>query len=122
MSPATADKVLPGRNLVGPQLCFRPSWTTAVGYLLAVGATLMGFAATVILKQGWPTPSFMFFIPAVAVSAWFGGLGPSILATAMSLVLIRVDFSDPDWIGPGPRNGPLAAVAFLVVAVTIAVT
>ena len=64
----------------------------------------------------------MFFIPAVAISAWFGGLGPSILATAMSLALIRVNLLDAGWIGAGPRNGPLAAVAFLVVAITIAVT
>lgn len=82
----------------------------------------MGFAATVILKQGWPTPSFMFFIPAVAISAWFGGLGPSILATAMSLALIRIDFLQPGWIGPTPTNGPLAVVAFLIVTVTIAAT
>jgi signal transduction histidine kinase len=108
--------------LVGPQLRSRPRSTTAFGYLLAVGATLMGFAATVILKQGWPTPSFMFFIPAVAISAWFGGLGPSILATAMSLVLIRVDFLRPGWIGPTPTNGLLAVVAFLIVTVTIAAT
>lgn len=64
----------------------------------------------------------MFFIPGVAISAWFGGLGPSILATAMSLALIRVNFLEPGWTGSGPRNGTLAAVAFLVVAVTIAVT
>ena len=64
----------------------------------------------------------MFFIPAVAISAWFGGLGPSILATAMSLALIRINFLGDGWVGPAPRNGTLAAVAFLVVAVTIAVT
>jgi signal transduction histidine kinase len=64
----------------------------------------------------------MFFIPAVAVSAWFGGLGPSILSTAMSLVLIRLNFLGPDWIGTGTTNGVLAVVAFLVVAVTITVT
>ena len=83
---------------------------------------MLGHAATVTLKQGWPTPSFMFFIPAVAISAWFGGLGPSILATAMSLVLIRVDFLEPGWIGPTPTNGALAVIAFLIVAVTIAAT
>ncbi len=64
----------------------------------------------------------MFFIPAVAISAWFGGLGPSVLATAMSLALIRVDFLEPGWIGPVPTNGALAVSAFLVVAVTIAAT
>jgi signal transduction histidine kinase len=91
------------------------------GYLLAVGATLLAHGATVALKQDWPTPSFMFFIPAVAIAAWFGGLGPSVLATAMSLVLIRINFLGPGWSVAGPQNGPLAVVAFLVVAVTIAV-
>jgi signal transduction histidine kinase len=70
----------------------------------------------------WPTPSFMFFVPAVAISAWFGGMGPSILATLMSLALIRINLLDAGWIGPGPRNGVFAAAAFLVVAATIAVT
>jgi signal transduction histidine kinase len=63
----------------------------------------------------------MFFIPAVAIAAWFGGMGPSILATAMSLVLIRINFLGPGWSVEGPTNGPLAVAAFLVVAVTIAV-
>lgn len=63
----------------------------------------------------------MFFIPAVAVSAWFGGLGPSILATAMSLALIRINFFGPGWLVAGPKNGWPSAVAFLVVAVTISV-
>ena len=89
------------------------------GYLLAIGATLLAHGATVALKQDWPTPSFMFFIPAVAIAAWFGGLGPSVLATAMSLVLIRINFLGPGWSVAGPTNGPLAVVAFLVVAVTI---
>ena len=102
------------------QLRSRPQWFAGSGYLLAVGATLLAHGATVALKQDWPTPSFMFFIPAVAIAAWFGGLGPSILATAMSLVLIRINFLGPGWSVAGPRNGPLAVVAFLVVALTIA--
>jgi signal transduction histidine kinase len=97
-------------------------WTTGSGYLLAVGTTLLALAVTMALSKMWPTPSFMFFIPAVAISAWFGGLGPSILATLMSLVLIRINLLGDGWIAPAPRNGTLAAVAFLVVAVTIAVT
>ena len=64
----------------------------------------------------------MFFIPAVAISAWFGGLGPSVVAMAMSLALIRINFFGPGWLGAGPAHGTLAAVVFLVVALTIAVT
>jgi signal transduction histidine kinase len=97
-------------------------WTTAAGYLLAVVTTLLAHVATVALRQDWPTPSFMFFIPAVAISAWFGGLGPSILAMALSLALIRINILGPGWIGPGPKNGSLSVITFLVVAGTIAVT
>lgn len=108
--------------MVGFQQRSRSLWTTGSGYLLAVVTTVLALAVTAALREDWATPSFMFFIPAVAISAWFGGLGPSILATAMSLALIRINFLEDGWIGTGPRNGPLAAVAFLVVAMTIAVT
>jgi signal transduction histidine kinase len=115
----------PGRNLIvskqRSKASFKPLSFAGSGYLLAIGATLLAHGATVALKQDWPTPSFMFFIPAVAIAAWFGGLGPSVLATAMSLVLIRINFLGPGWTVAGPTNGPLAVVAFLVVAVTIAI-
>jgi signal transduction histidine kinase len=110
----------PGLNLIGSKQRSKPLSFAGSGYLLAIGATLLAHGATVALKQDWPTPSFMFFIPAVAIAAWFGGLGPSILATAMSLVLIRINFLGPGWTVAGPTNGRLAVVAFLVVAVTIA--
>lgn len=64
----------------------------------------------------------MFFIPAVAISAWFGGLGPSVLAMAMSLALIRINFFGPGWLGAGPAHGTLAGVVFLAVALTIVIT
>lgn len=99
----------------------RPHWNAGAGYLLAVAATLLAHGISVALKQAWPSPSFMFFIPAVAISAWFGGLGPSILATAMSLALIRINLFGPGWLVAGPREGWPSALAFLVVALTIAV-
>ncbi len=108
--------------MVGTQKRSSPLWTTASGYLLAVVTTLLAHASTVAFRQDWPNPSFMFFVPAVAISAWFGGLGPSILATALSLALIRINLFGPGWIGPGPRNGSVAVVTFLVVAAIIAVT
>ncbi|HEX9607224.1 MAG TPA: ATP-binding protein [Gemmatimonadaceae bacterium] len=108
--------------MVGIQKRSSPLWTTGSGYLLAVATPLLAHAASVALRQDWPNPSFMFFIPAVAISAWFGGLGPSILATALSLALIRINLLGPGWVGPGPRNGPLSVITFLVVAAIIAVT
>jgi signal transduction histidine kinase len=107
--------------LIGSKQRSKPLSFAGSGYLLAIGATLLAHGATVALKHDWPTPSFMFFIPAVAIAAWFGGMGPSIVATAMSLILIRINFLGPGWSVEGPTNGPLAVAAFLVVAVTIAV-
>lgn len=97
-------------------------WTTGSGYLIAVVATLLGHAVTVAFRSDWPTPSYMFYIPAVAISAWFSGLGPSILAIAMSLALIRIHFLGPGWIAPAPVHGALAAAVFVFIGVTIAGT
>jgi signal transduction histidine kinase len=108
--------------LVGSKQRSSYLWIGGSGYLLAVAATLLAHGATVAIKQDWPSPSFMFFIPAVAISAWFGGLGPSILATALSLALIRINLFGPGWLGPGPTNGFLSAVSFLLVAATIVAT
>jgi len=108
--------------LIGSKQRSKPLSFAGSGYLLAIATTLVAHGATVALKQDWPTPSFMFFIPAVAISAWFGGLGPGILATAMSVVLIRINLFGPGWIGPAPRNGLLSGVSFLVVATTIVAT
>jgi signal transduction histidine kinase len=90
--------------------------------MLAVVTTLLAHAANAAVSADWATPSYMFFIPAVAISAWFGGLGPGILATAMSLLLIRVNFLGAGWIGPAPLHGALAAAVFLLTAGTIVVT
>jgi signal transduction histidine kinase len=108
--------------LVGTDQRRKHLWRTGSGYLIAVVATLLGHAVTVAFRNDWPTPSYMFYVPAVAISAWFGGLGPSILAIAMSVALIRIHFLGPGWIGPGPVHGVLAAAVFLFIGVTIAVT
>ena len=108
--------------MFGSQQRSKPLWTTSAGYLLAVVTTLLAHAVTVAFRNDWPTPSYMFFIPAVAISAWFGGLGPSILAMAMSLVLIRINFFGPGWIGPAPVHGALSAAVFLFVCITITLT
>jgi K+-sensing histidine kinase KdpD len=89
-------------------------------YALAVIATVIAFAGTFALKRVVPTPSFLFFVPVVALSAWYGGRGPSILATALSLLLIKYVFVPP--VGSFRIRDVLDmldVVAFLVVALTI---
>jgi signal transduction histidine kinase len=58
-------------------------------YAVAVGATLLAFAGTIAFRHFLPTPTFLFFIPALVLSAWYGGAGPSLTATVLSLVLIE---------------------------------
>jgi signal transduction histidine kinase len=91
-------------------------------YALALLVTALALAATLVLRRDGPTPSFLFFVPAVAISAWYGGPGPSALATAVSLLLIDLNFFAPGGSLSIDRVEALEIIAFLVVAVTITST
>ena len=60
-----------------------------------MAATAVALAATFALRQYGPAPSFLFFVPAIAIAAWYGGRGPSTVATALSLLLIDLNFFAP---------------------------
>jgi signal transduction histidine kinase/ActR/RegA family two-component response regulator len=57
-------------------------------YFVAIAATAVAFTARFLLKSslGDVAPLILFTL-SVMVSAWFGGLGPGLLATALSLLL-----------------------------------
>jgi len=57
-------------------------------YFVAIAATVAAFTARFLLKSalGNVAPLIMFTL-SVVVSAWFGGLGPGLLSTALSLIL-----------------------------------
>jgi K+-sensing histidine kinase KdpD len=106
--------------LVGSREGSNHLWDSGSRYTLAILATVIAFAGTFALKRVLPTPSFLFFVPAVALSAWYGGRGPSVLATALSLLVIKYFFV--------PTVGSLRiervldlldVLAFLVIALTI---
>jgi signal transduction histidine kinase len=89
-------------------------------YTVAIAATLVAFAGTDALKHLLPAPTFLFFIPALALAAWYGGPGPSLTATALSLLLINYVFLPATSPSAIPRVlGALDVVAFLVIALTI---
>jgi signal transduction histidine kinase len=93
--------------------------STATRYALALVATAVALVATLALRRYGPTPSFLFFVPAVALAAWYGGRGPSALATALSLLLIDLNFFAPNGSLSIDRVEGLEIIAFLVVAATI---
>jgi len=84
--------------------------------------TASALVFTLALRRGGPTPSFLFFVPAVAISAWYGGPGPSALATAVSLLLIDLNFLEPGGSLRIDRVEALEIIAFLIVSVTITTT
>jgi signal transduction histidine kinase/CheY-like chemotaxis protein len=57
-------------------------------YFIAIAATAVAFTARFLLKSalGNVAPLLTFTL-SVVVSAWYGGLGPGLLATALSLIL-----------------------------------
>lgn len=91
-------------------------------YALALLVTAVALIATLLLRRDGPTPSFLFFVPAVAISAWYGGPGPSALATAVSLLLIDLNFLAPGGSLRIDRVEGLEIIAFLIVSVTITST
>lgn len=68
------------------------------GYLVAVGLTVIAMGLTILM---WPilerTP-FLLFFGAVTLSAWYGGLGPGILATIATVLLVDYLFFEPRYI------------------------
>ncbi|HYU54530.1 MAG TPA: histidine kinase dimerization/phospho-acceptor domain-containing protein, partial [Gemmatimonadaceae bacterium] len=93
--------------------------TSLARYALTLVATATALAATVILRRYGPTPSFLFFVPAVAISTWYGGPGPGVLATGLSLLLIDLNFFAPGGSFQIDRIEGLEITAFIIVAGTI---
>src|SRR5947209_11550853 len=75
-----------------------------LGYGLAVGSVLgillITAALGLVLQQG----SLVIFVAAIALTALYGGFGPGLLATILSLGAI-VAFLGPGF-GPFPLNTP----------------
>jgi K+-sensing histidine kinase KdpD len=58
----------------------------AVRYLVAVGATVVALALTFAFAPYLQRVIFVLFWPAVIGAAWFGGIGPAILASTLSVL------------------------------------
>src|SRR5262245_23290060 len=59
-------------------------------WIVAVGATLAAVALQTALGTGAELSGFALVGSAVVVSAWYGGYGPGLLATALGFVLVSV--------------------------------
>jgi PAS domain S-box-containing protein len=101
-----------------------PIWAR---YAVAVVATGLGWLLreALITAIGHERLPFIFFFPAIAISAWYGGLGPALLAMVLGAL-----FADLSYIGVwtvGPRTaydaaamgGYLFSCAFIITAIEL---
>lgn len=74
-----------------------PQWRDTLRWLIALGSTLAALAITLAARDLVAPTVFVLFFAAVAISAWFGGLLPGLLSTALSAWLIHqyVEPRDP---------------------------
>jgi len=68
----------------------------AVRYAVAIGVTLLALAVAFPIASYLQRVVFVLFWPAVISAAWFGGVGPAVLSSVLSVLL-----ADYYLIGPG---------------------
>jgi len=89
----------------------KPSW------IWSYGVALLSVASALIISQ-WLTPYIGFpgtlFLCVVMLSAWYGGVGPGLLATAVSTLAFHYFFTHPIHVGPRlPREVPRLLMYFV---------
>jgi PAS domain-containing protein len=73
-----------------------PSPAEVLAYAVAILSVTMALVAGLVLDTFLQTsPSVSLFLCAIMFAAWFGGFGPSLLATALAIVLFTYFFVDP---------------------------
>src|SRR3954468_7184853 len=85
-------------------------------YGVAVACTLAGWFGRDLLTPvlGTTALPYVFFFPAIAIAAWYGGLGPAILCTALSLAAAMWFFIAPlHTLAVVPPADVVSIIAFL---------
>jgi PAS domain S-box-containing protein len=109
-----------GRVTAAGDPCARPIWRR---YGAAVACVVLGCLAreTLTPTVGTARLPFVFFYPAIAWAAWYGGLGPAVLATALSVLAADFYFFAPRYAfamdDPLPMVAYVAASALIVAAI-----
>jgi K+-sensing histidine kinase KdpD len=89
-------------------------------WLLALAAMVLALALSEVSANSGATLAPLYFLAAVALSGWYGGLAPALLATALGFLLLDYYFERPAYLWDVTEVGTPAALAgFLVVAVSV---
>jgi signal transduction histidine kinase len=93
------------------------AWVRSLsGYAVAVGVVAGSAAVTRLLWDAGDHAIFTLFIGAVAISAWFGGLGPGLAATALSGLVTAFLLLPPSYSPAIARDSVLRLLVFTFVA------
>ena len=89
---------------------FNPLFGSKPSRIWSYGIAVLSVTAAIIISL-WLTPRIGFpgtlFLCVVMLSAWFGGVGPGLLATTLSAVAFHYSFQHPiNSLGPQPREMP----------------
>jgi two-component system sensor kinase FixL len=114
MNTDTAVAARPGRML-------RPATGGYVRWIVSVA--LVG--VSIIVRLGlapWfgDTVPYLPFFPAILGAAWYGGLGPGALATALSALIAMFWFLPPDGLAVGSAADVVSLVLFIGIGLGIA--
>jgi PAS domain S-box-containing protein len=103
------------QKLLSPR-ALRLSWPWR--FAIAPAATAVAFLVQLVVLPSPGIAPFVFFFASVAVSAWLGGRGPSLLAVALGAALANYYFIDSPtgWSLSGP---PLTATILFVVSASV---
>lgn len=90
------------------------------GYIVAVGSVVLAALLGASLRPYLERSIFILFAAPVALTAWYGGRRPSLLATALGLAAADLIFLEhTEFLVPQSRSDVVGAVAFVVVALII---
>src|SRR2546421_5527410 len=100
---------------IGKQDSKRPQWER---YGVAVGSVILGWLAREALTSavGQTALPFIFFFPAVAMAAWYGGFGPGAVAAILGAAAADWFFIEPINTLTVSTFGDVAAVAAFLVS------
>ena len=94
------------------------AWETRrwVRYAVAPTVVAIAFALRALLPELHSDAVFLFFVPSVLLAAGAGGLGPGLLATALSVALVSLVIVGPSLYA---ANSVLDAIAFTLIGIGV---
>ena len=98
----------------------RDRWTVFKYYAVAALLPVLAVGPTELVRPALGGPRLAFFFGAVALSAWYGGLGPGLVTTALSILIYDFLFVEPVFhFRPASPADVLALAMFSVVAIVM---